>query len=83
MTGNINMGTHSVFNLKQPEKPKIELPSETDKPKDPREEDGFAEKTAEEQEQEIKEYNTKLAEYQKKSMITMQHGKLFTQKQLL
>lgn len=66
MTGNINMGTHSVFNLKQPEKPKIELPSETDKPKDPREEDGFAEKTAEEQEQEIKEYNTKLAEYQKK-----------------
>lgn len=35
MTGNINMGTHSVFNLKQPEKPKIELPSETDKPKDP------------------------------------------------
>lgn len=66
MTGNINMGTHSVFNLKQPEKPKIELPSETDKPKDPREEDGFAEKTAEEQKQEIKEYNTKLAEYQKK-----------------
>lgn len=66
MTGNINMGTHSVFNLKQPTKPSATLPEESSKPKDPREEEGFAKKTAEKQEQEIKEYNTKLAEYQKK-----------------
>lgn len=66
MTGNINMGTHSVFNLKQPTKPSATLPEESSKPKDPREEEGFAEKTAEEQEQKIEQYNTELAEYQKK-----------------
>lgn len=66
MTGNINMGTHSIFNLKQPEAPNIQLPSDTDKPEDPRAKDDFKDKTATEQEQEIATYNTKLAEYQKK-----------------
>lgn len=66
MTGNINMGTHSIFNLKQPEAPTIQLPQDTDKPEDPREKDDFQNKTAVEQEQEIATYNTKLAEYQKK-----------------
>lgn len=65
MTGNINMGTHSIFNLKQPEAPKIPLPQDT-KPTDPREDAGFKDKPAVEQEREIAEYNTKLAEYQKK-----------------
>ncbi len=65
MTGNINMGTHSIFNLKQPEAPKIPLPQDT-KPTDPREDAGFENKTAVEQEREIAEYNTKLAAYQKK-----------------
>lgn len=66
MTGNINMGTHSIFNLKQPEAPTTPQPQDKDKPKDPREEAGFENKTAVEQEQEIATYNTKLAEYQKK-----------------
>lgn len=66
MTGNINMGTHSIFNLKQPTRPTTTLPPESDKPKDPREDAGFKDKTAVEQEREIAEYNTKLAEYQKK-----------------
>lgn len=66
MTGNINMGTHSIFNLKQPEAPNIQLPSDTDKPEDPREDAGFKDKPAVEQDRAIAEYNTKLAEYQKK-----------------
>ena len=66
MTGNINMGTHSIFNLKQPEAPTTPQPQESDKPKDPREEAGFENKTAVEQDQAIAEYNTKLAAYQKK-----------------
>lgn len=66
MTGNINMGTHSIFNLKQPTPPNTQLPPESDKPKDPREEDDFTNKTAVEQEREIAAYNTQLAEYQKK-----------------
>lgn len=66
MTGNINMGTHSIFNLKQPEAPTTPQPQDKDKPKDPREEAGFENKTAVEQDQAIAEYNTKLAEYQKK-----------------
>lgn len=66
MTGNINMGTHSIFNLKQPTPPNTQLPPASDKPKDPRENADFENKTAAEQEREIAEYNTKLAEYQKK-----------------
>ena len=66
MTGNINMGTHSIFNLKQPTAPTTPQPQESDKPKDPREEAGFENKTAVEQDQAIAEYNTKLAAYQKK-----------------
>lgn len=66
MTGNINMGTHSIFNLKQPEAPIIELPKDSEKPADPREQDDFQNKSAAEQEQEIADYNTKLAAYQKK-----------------
>lgn len=66
MTGNINMGTHSIFNLKQPEAPTIKLPSDSEKPEDPRKQDGFKDKPTAEQDQEIAEYNTKLAEYQKK-----------------
>ncbi|WP_109141187.1 hypothetical protein [Chlamydia suis] len=66
MTGNINMGTHSIFNLKQPTDPTIQLPPDSEKPKDPRENDDFKDKSAAEQEQAIEEYNTKLAEYQKK-----------------
>ncbi|WP_080126333.1 hypothetical protein [Chlamydia suis] len=66
MTGNINMGTHSIFNLKQPTTPTTPQPQESEKPKDPREEAGFENKTAAEQDQAIAEYNTKLAEYQKK-----------------
>lgn len=66
MTGNINMGTHSIFNLKQPTPPNTQLPPASDKPKDPREDADFKDKTAVEQEREIAEYNTKLAEYQKK-----------------
>ncbi|WP_080126496.1 hypothetical protein [Chlamydia suis] len=66
MTGNINMGTHSIFNLKQPTAPTTTLPQESAKPKDPREDADFKDKTAVEQEREIAEYNTKLAEYQKK-----------------
>lgn len=66
MTGNINMGTHSIFNLKQPTRPTTTLPPESDKPKDPREEAGFENKTAVEQDQAIATYNTQLAEYQKK-----------------
>lgn len=66
MTGNINMGTHSIFNLKQPTDPNIQLPSDTDKPTDPREDASFKDKTAIEQEQAIATYNTQLAEYQKK-----------------
>ncbi len=66
MTGNINMGTHSIFNLKQPEAPNIQLPQDSEKPTDPREDAGFKDKPAAEQDQEIAAYNTKLAEYQKK-----------------
>ena len=66
MTGNINMGTHSIFNLKQPTPPNTQLPPDKDKPKDPREDAGFKDKPAAEQDQEIAAYNTKLAEYQKK-----------------
>ena len=66
MTGNINMGTHSIFNLKQPTAPTIKLPSDSEKPEDPRKQDGFKDKPTAEQDQEIAEYNTKLAEYQKK-----------------
>lgn len=66
MTGNINMGTHSIFNLKQPEAPTTPQPQESEKPKDPREEADFENKSAAEQDQEIATYNTKLAEYQKK-----------------
>lgn len=66
MTGNINMGTHSIFNLKQPTPPNTQPPQESDKPEDPREKEGFTDKTAAEQDQAIAEYNTKLAEYQKK-----------------
>lgn len=65
MTGNINMGTHSIFNLKQPEAPNIQLPQESAKPKDPREEAGFKDKTTAEQDQAIAAYNTQLAAYQK------------------
>lgn len=65
MTGNINMGTHSIFNLKQPTPPNTQPPQES-KPEDPREKEGFTDKTAAEQDQAIAEYNTKLAEYQKK-----------------
>lgn len=66
MTGNINMGTHSIFNLKQPTLPTTTLPPESDKPKDPREEAGFKDKTTAEQDQAIADYNTELAAYQKK-----------------
>lgn len=66
MTGNINMGAHSIFNLKQPTDPTIKLPQDSEKPKDPREQDDFKDKSAAEQEQALEEYNTKLAEYQKK-----------------
>lgn len=66
MTGNINMGTHSIFNLKQPEAPTIQLPSDKDKPEDPREKDDFQNKTTAEQDQAIATYNTQLAAYQKK-----------------
>lgn len=66
MTGNINMGTHSIFNLKQPTPPNIQLPPDKDKPEDPRTKDDFTNKTAAEQEQEIATYNTELAAYQKK-----------------
>lgn len=66
MTGNINMGTHSIFNLKQPEAPTIQLPSDKDKPEDPREKDDFQNKTTAEQDQAIAAYNTELAAYQKK-----------------
>ncbi|SIU03072.1 Hypothetical protein CS829B_0530 [Chlamydia suis] len=66
MTGNINMGTHSIFNLKQPEAPNIQLPQDSEKPTDPREDAGFKDKPAAEQDQEIAAYNTKLAAYQKK-----------------
>lgn len=65
MTGNINMGTHSIFNLKQPEAPKIQLPQDKDKPEDPREKDDFKDKSATEQDQAIAAYNTQLAAYQK------------------
>ncbi|WP_080141075.1 hypothetical protein [Chlamydia suis] len=64
MTGNINMGTHSIFNLKQPTPPTIPPPA-SNKPEDPRKQDGFKDKPTAEQDQEIAEYNTKLAEYQK------------------
>lgn len=66
MTGNINMGTHSIFNLKQPTDPIIQLPPESEKPTDPREDAGFKDKPTAEQDQEIATYNTKLAAYQKK-----------------
>ena len=66
MTGNINMGTHSIFNLKQPTDPNIQLPSNTDKPEDPRAKDDFKDKTTAEQDQAIATYNTQLAAYQKK-----------------
>lgn len=65
MTGNINMGTHSIFNLKQPTPPNTQPPQES-KPEDPREKEGFTDKTAAEQDQAIAEYNTQLAAYQKK-----------------
>lgn len=65
MTGNINMGTHSIFNLKQPTPPTTTLPQESAKPKDPREEDDFKDKTTAEQDQAIADYNTQLAAYQK------------------
>ena len=66
MFGNINMAANSIFNLKQPTEPILQLPEESTKPKDPREEKDFADKTAEEQELALKEYDTELAEYQKK-----------------
>ncbi|MDY4960367.1 MAG: hypothetical protein SO086_01080 [Chlamydia suis] len=66
MTGNINMGTHSIFNLKQPTDPIIQLPPESEKPTDPREDAGFKDKPTAEQDQAIATYNTQLAEYQKK-----------------
>ncbi len=66
MTGNINMGTHSIFNLKQPTAPTIQLPPDSEKPSDPSEDVDFQNKTKEEQEAAIADYNTKLAAYQKK-----------------
>lgn len=65
MTGNINMGTHSIFNLKQPKAPTTPPPQDS-KPEDPRKQDGFKDKPTAEQDQAIAEYNTQLAEYQKK-----------------
>lgn len=66
MTGNINMGTHSIFNLKQPTLPTIKLPQDSEKPEDPRTKDDFKDKPTAEQDQAIADYNTKLAAYQKK-----------------
>lgn len=66
MTGNINMGAHSIFNLKQPTAPTIQLPQDSEKPEDPREKDDFKDKTTAEQEQALEAYNTQLAAYQKK-----------------